>query len=170
MTENPGPNNLGGNTNSHPLFYRMMEGQIFEGEELEWLGEVLDYRRHQMELAEYYCAALGLEHRPPAEKFEQWEWKHSLYIAKHEGTAEESEVAIALLKRDDTIRSWVIQLFLFDSPLPGQGFDYSKTWSYVAAMLAESSMETEGIYEKLKELEQSLYLLNCLFRWLLIFL
>lgn len=159
MNSNPGPDNYGGNTNCHPGFHRLVEGTHLEFDELYHLNEILDYRQGQIALAEIYCYALeiGVPEDRQVGQFNQREWLGSQLIAKNGSSIERSKVAIDLLKRYDTIMGWVHQLCIFDSPLPGQGYDYSKPTAYLAARLAESPMPTHQIHKKLEDLSQCTY-------------
>lgn len=160
MALNPGPNNLGGNTSCHPLFRDLIEGADFELSELYILNEVLDYRKYQTELAEYYCYTMGLKVHAErqVDEFDP-DWEDFRYKAKYEGSADESKVAVELLGRFNTIHSWVCELCLFDLPLPEQGLFYSKPLKYLAAMLADRSIPLPQIQVKLQGLLHGTYIL-----------
>lgn len=94
-------------------------------------------------------------------QFDESAWQGSQLKEKHGGPADRSKAAIDLLERFGTIRGWVIQVGIFDSPLPQQGHASSKPEVYLAARLAESTMTTQQIYKKLEDLLQCMYsLLN----------
>jgi hypothetical protein len=163
MNSKPGPDNGGGNTNCHPRFYRLIEGARFEFDQLYCLNEILDYRQGLIGLAEIYCYALeiGVPEDRKVDQFDETEWLRSYLREKNGMSAERSKVATDLLKRFDTIRGWVMQLRIFESPRHHQGYNYSKPTVYLAARLAESSMPIQHIHEKLEDLLQCMYsLLN----------
>jgi hypothetical protein len=137
----------------------LVEGTRLEFDELYRLNEILDYRQGQIGLAEIYCYALeiGVPEDRQVGQFDEFEWEGSQLIAKNGRSTERSKVAIDLLKRFYTIRGWVIQLCIFDSPLPRQGLDYTKPTAYLAARLAESPMPTQQIHKKLEGLLQCTY-------------
>ncbi|KAH8588568.1 hypothetical protein B0O99DRAFT_638995 [Bisporella sp. PMI_857] len=159
MNSHPGPDNGGCNTDCHPGFYKLIEGTRLEFDELYRLNEILDYRQGQIGLAEIYCYALeiGVPEDRQVGQFDEFEWRGSQLKKKHGRSAEHSRVVIDLLERFDTIRGWVIQLRIFDSPGPQQGFGYSKPKAYLAARLAESPMPTQQIHKKLEDLLQCTY-------------
>jgi len=162
MNSNPGPDNAGCNTNCHPRFYKIIEGTQLESNELYRLNEILDYRQSQIRLAETYCHALeiGVPEDRQVGQFDELEWQGTQLKAKHGNSPERSKIAIDLLERFWTIRGWVIQLGIFESPLPQQGLAYSKPKAYLAARLAESSLPIQQIYKKLEDLLQCTYSLT----------
>jgi hypothetical protein len=162
MGSNPGLDNSGCNTDCHPGFHKLVEGTRLEFDELYRLNEILDYRQGQIGLAEIYCYALeiGVPEDRQVDQFDEMEWLGSQLIAKNGRSTERSRVAIDLLKRFYTIRGWVINLCIFDSPLPRQGLDYSKPTAYLAARLAESPMPTQQMHKKLEDLLQCMYSLQ----------
>ncbi len=162
MNSFPGPDNLGGNTDCHPGFYQLVKGAFIDFDELYYLNNVLDYRQGKLVQAESYCTALkiGVPEDQQIRHFDQRQWQLSYFKARN-GKSAESVRASELLKRFDTIRSWLIQLGIFDSPLPGQGNSYSKPRIYLAARLAESKMPEKQIRQLLEELAQCTYSLSC---------
>ncbi|TAQ85596.1 hypothetical protein B7494_g6083 [Chlorociboria aeruginascens] len=157
MSSHPGADNLGGNTNSHPLFHMLVEGAEVEFERLYYLNDILDYRRGQIGLAELYCYALeiGMPEDRQIDKFDVFEWEaFHLYEKNGPTSAERSQVATEIWKRKETIRSWVMQLQIFDRPVSGQGLSYSKPREYLAIRLTESPMSLEEIHKKLEDLLQ----------------
>jgi hypothetical protein len=159
MDSNPGLDNLGCNTNCHPGFHKLVEGTRLEFDELYRLNGILDYRQGQIGLAEIFCYALeiGVPEDQQVDQFDEFGWLGSQLEAKNGRSTERSKVAIDLLKRFYTIRGWVFQLDIFDSPLPWQGFDYDKPAAYLAVRLAEGPMLTQQIYKKLEDLSQCTY-------------
>ncbi|KIN06972.1 hypothetical protein OIDMADRAFT_150218 [Oidiodendron maius Zn] len=156
MNSNPGLDNSGCNTNCHPGFHKLVEGTPLEFDKLYRLNDILDYRQGQIGLAEIYCYTLeiGVPEDRQVDEFDESKWYRSQLLAKNGSSTERSKVAIDLLKRFHTIKGWVIHLYIFDSPLPGQGYDYSKPTAYLAARLAESPMPTHQIHKKLEDLSQ----------------
>ena len=157
MESKPGPDNGGCNTNCHPGFHKLVEGAPLEFEKLYYLDGILDYREAQMVFAELYCEFLeiGVPEGQKANQFDEDEWEDTQLRLKNGRSPKDSMVATDLLKRFYTIRGWVNRLGIFDSPGPGQGFDYSKCTEYLAARLAESRIPTQQIHGKLEILLQS---------------
>ena len=159
MDSKPGPDNGGCNTDCHPSFYKLIEGTHFEIDELYRLNETLDYRQDQIRLAEIYCCALGIvvPEDQQAGQFDEIAWEGSQLIRRQERFTEGSKVASDLLERFYTVRAWVVQLGIFDSPLPHQGLGYTKPKTYLSAKLAESPLPTQQIHKKLEDLLQCTY-------------
>jgi hypothetical protein len=159
MNSIPGPDNLGGNTNCHPGFRKLVEGTRLEFDELYRLNEILDYRQSQLGLAEVYCHALeiGVPEDRQIDKFDEYGWLRFQHEAKNGRSTERSKFATDILQRFDTIRSWLFDLRIFDYPLPHQGLDYDNPEAYLAVRLAEGPMPTQQIYKKLEDLLQCTY-------------
>jgi hypothetical protein len=159
MDSNPGLDNLGCNTSCHPGFHKLVEGASLDFDELYRLNAILDYRQGQLALAEIYCYALeiGVPEGQQVDQFDEHGWHGSQIEAKNGRSIERSKAAIDILKRFKTVRSWVFRLDIFDPPLPGQGPSYDKPVAYLAVRLAQDSMPTQQIYEKLEDLSQCTY-------------
>ncbi|XMA19744.1 hypothetical protein WAI453_012535 [Rhynchosporium graminicola] len=156
MASKPGLDNAGGNTSCHPLFYDLIAGKKLTFEELQEVDDTLDYRLHQVDLAETFCRVLklGMSDDERASKFHQAEWRETQFNDQNGEIPERAKRAQELLSRFTTIKGWITKLNLFDSPIAGQGFDYSKPSHYLSARLAESSMSTSEIYGKLEAIQQ----------------
>ncbi|KAL3422275.1 hypothetical protein PVAG01_06431 [Phlyctema vagabunda] len=158
MNSNPGSDTLGGNTACYFGIRRLTEGAFFDLAKLSQLNDTLDYRKSQIDLAVALCGDLDIEvsQDQQVDQFEQFEWS-LLQYERRDGSRvdiESSKAAAEVLKRFDTIRGWLYDLEIFDSPLPGQGFHYNKPTVYLSAMLAESPLPVQQIRKKLEDLEQ----------------
>ena len=158
MSSHPGPDNSGCNTNCHPGFHKLVEGCPVDFEDLFHLNGILDYRQGQDAQAEIYCYVLeiGVPEGQQVGQFGEWEWLHSQYRAKDQGSTEHSKIAADLLERYKTIKRWIRWLHIFDPPVDWQGFTYSKPKAYLAVRLAEGPMPIQQIHEKLENLSQSM--------------
>ncbi|KAL2063113.1 hypothetical protein VTL71DRAFT_6185 [Oculimacula yallundae] len=157
MSSKPGLDNAGGNTDCHPGFRDLIARRSVEFEELYRLNEILDHRQEQLSLAEDYCRALEIDSFGGVQvaQFDGFEWVGNLRKEVYEASSNPASPAVEKLSRYERIWRRIIQLGLFDEPLPGQGYSYSKPKVYLAFMLTESSeMSLEEIYEKLQNLQQ----------------
>jgi hypothetical protein len=159
VNSKPGLDKMGSNTNCHPGIKELVRGEEVTHEELFRLDTVLDYRMTQITVTEVYCKFLGIEitDGKEARNFDQHEWHIKQKKIKGGQDAEQAKIAVEQLKRCDTIHHHIIYQDIFDRPRGLQGSGYVKPRAYLSARLAETTIPTDIVIQKLDLLEQCTY-------------
>ncbi|KAL8927113.1 MAG: hypothetical protein Q9172_001535 [Xanthocarpia lactea] len=129
---------------------KIMAGEVIQGWELDRLQEALTYRLRVMKLATEYQNMLGLNFED-CHMFDLEEWEaRAGTTATSKGKA--PETSGQRWNTFDTCRSMVAEAGLFPKPTPGQGWEFDKTWGYLAVAFVEAGFDAQTVSDALAKL------------------
>ncbi|KAL8856123.1 MAG: hypothetical protein Q9178_007248 [Gyalolechia marmorata] len=146
----PGVLITGGNKETLVNSRRIMAGEVIPRWELDRLQEALTYRLKVMKLATEYKNMLGLDfHDCHMFDLEEWEARAGT-TATSRGKA--PEASGPRWDTYQTFRSKVARAGLFPKPTPGQGWEFNKTWGYLAVAFVEANFDAQTVSDALAKL------------------
>ena len=146
----PGLRITGGDKETLVNSQRIMAGEVIQGWQLDRLQQTLTYRLKVMKLATEYKNMLGLEF-DDCHMFDLEEWERCAGItATSKGKA--PEASGRRWNTYQTFGSKVFQAGLFPRPAPGQGWDFDKTWCYLAVAFVEADFDAQTVSDSLAKL------------------
>ncbi len=129
---------------------RIMAGEVIQAWQLDRLQQALTFRLKVMKLATEYKNMLGLDF-DDCYMFDLEEWEaRAGTTATSKGKAPEAPGQP--WNTYQTFRSKVFQAGLFPRPIPEQGWDFDKTWGYLAVAFMEAGFDAQTVSNALAKL------------------